>query len=70
MQVVFVVNYGPRFNSTGGLVGYGHPVGATGVRQLVDLWEQLKHSEDSLGLMLNMGGDDVTCAAIMVQSVI
>ena len=65
----FGTSSGPRFNSTGGLIGYGHPVGATGVRQLVDLCEQLKASEDSVGLMLNMGGDDVTCAAIMVQAV-
>jgi acetyl-CoA acetyltransferase len=66
----FGVDNGPRFNSTGGLIGYGHPVGATGVRQLVDLWEQLKDVGDSLGLMLNMGGDDVTCAAILVQAAV
>ena len=29
------------FNTTGGLIGWGHPTGATGVHQAVTLWEQL-----------------------------
>jgi acetyl-CoA C-acetyltransferase/acetyl-CoA acyltransferase len=29
------------FNTTGGLVGWGHPTGATGVHQAVTVWEQL-----------------------------
>jgi hypothetical protein len=29
-------------NTGGGLVGFGHPVGATGVKQLVELWRQMK----------------------------
>ena len=29
------------FNTTGGLIGWGHPTGASGVRQAVTIWQQL-----------------------------
>lgn len=61
-------------NPSGGLGGFGHPTGATGVRQLVDLLHQLtgraanpvslKHP---FGLMLSMGGNDKTVTAIIVK---
>lgn len=61
-------------NLSGGLGGFGHPTGATGVRQLVDLLHQftghaanpvaLKHP---FGLMLSMGGNDKTVTAIVVK---
>lgn len=64
-------------NLTGGLIGYGHPTGATGVRQMVDLWRQLtKQGETSqvaidpgrpYGMMINMGGNDRTVVSIIVQ---
>ncbi len=28
-------------NPSGGLIGAGHPVGATGVRQMLDAWRQV-----------------------------
>jgi acetyl-CoA C-acetyltransferase/acetyl-CoA acyltransferase len=62
------------FNTTGGLVGWGHPTGATGVHQAVTIWEQftgragnaqIKIDEKRpFGLSINMGGDDKTLIAI------
>ncbi len=55
-------------NTGGGLVGFGHPVGATGVKQAVEIWKQMKGlsggyqvpKTPSVGLTANMGGDDRT----------
>ena len=65
------------FNTTGGLIGWGHPTGATGVHQAVTIWEQLtgkageaqiKISEERpYGLSVNMGGDDKTVVAIVYK---
>ncbi len=64
-------------NATGGLIGFGHPVGGTGVRMAADLWQQLtgkagdcqvKISPDKpYGLMINMGGNDKTVAAFIFR---
>lgn len=64
-------------NTTGGLIGWGHPVGATGVHMAVTIWEQLtdnagnaqiKISKDKpYGLSVNMGGDDKTLTAIIYK---
>ena len=63
------------FNTTGGLIGWGHPTGGTGVHQAVTLWEQLtgkagdaqiEISQDCpYGLSVNMGGDDKTLVSIV-----
>ncbi|MFH0759873.1 MAG: 3-ketoacyl-CoA thiolase [Bacteroidota bacterium] len=65
------------FNTTGGLIGWGHPVGATGVHQAVTVWEQLTgragqsqialHPGRPYGLTVNMGGDDKTVVAIIYK---
>ena len=55
-------------NTGGGLVGFGHPVGATGVKQIVEIWRQMKGrcgdyqigGSPQWGLTANMGGDDKT----------
>ena len=52
-------------NITGGLKAIGHPVGATGVRQLVDLTKILRGDMKEfqgaeLGLALNVGGSGAT----------
>ncbi len=55
-------------NTGGGLVGFGHPVGATGVKQPVELWRQMKGrcgdyqvpGSPGIGMSVNMGGDDKT----------
>lgn len=55
-------------NVTGGLIGFGHPTGASGVRMLVDLQQNLsKKSKSPFGLMISMGGDDKTVTAIVVK---
>jgi acetyl-CoA acetyltransferase len=55
-------------NTGGGLVAFGHPVGATGVKQVVEISRQLLgrcgdyqvKGSPRLGLAQNMGGDDRT----------
>jgi acetyl-CoA acetyltransferase len=65
------------FNTTGGLIGWGHPTGATGVHQAVTIWEQLtgKAGEAQInipkdkpyGLTINMGGNDKTLVSIVYK---
>ncbi len=65
------------FNTTGGLIGWGHPTGATGVHQAVTMWEQLTGkaaanqvqvpSDRPFGLSVNMGGDDKTVVALVYR---
>jgi len=54
-------------NPSGGLKGCGHPVGATGVKQIVELTEQLRGSAGArqvkkarIGLAHNVGGSGAT----------
>ncbi len=54
-------------NTTGGLKSIGHPVGATGIRQIVDIVRQLRGEAGPLqvngakiGLALNIGGSGAT----------
>lgn len=62
-------------NLSGGLGGFGHPTGATGVRQLVDLWQQLTGIAPNQaarrkehGMMVNMGGNDKTVCCLIVRA--
>lgn len=63
-------------NTGGGLVGFGHPVGATGVKQAAEIYRQMKgmcgdyqlSSTPSIGLMANMGGDDRTCLTALFEN--
>jgi acetyl-CoA C-acetyltransferase/acetyl-CoA acyltransferase len=65
------------FNTCGGLIGWGHPTGGTGVRQAVTLWKQLTGQAGSwqiemnaarpYGLSVNMGGNDKTVVAIVYR---
>lgn len=64
-------------NTTGGLVGWGHPTGATGVHQAITILEQLTGKagkaqieispEKPYGMTINMGGDDKTVVAIVYK---
>lgn len=54
-------------NTSGGLKGAGHPVGATGVKQAVEIFEQLnfmtgkrQFSKAKIGLTQNVGGSGAT----------
>lgn len=59
-------------NTGGGLIGFGHPVGATGVKQAVEIWRQMKGRAGDYqvpkalrhGLTANMGGDDKTAVVV------
>lgn len=63
-------------NTGGGLVGFGHPVGATGVKQVVELVRQMKGQcgayqvpgTPRLGLAANMGGDDKTSVVTILRA--
>ena len=64
-------------NTTGGLIGWGHPTGATGVHQAITILEQLTGKaggnqvsippERPYGLSVNMGGDDRTLVSIVYK---
>lgn len=54
-------------NPSGGLIGCGHPVGASGVRMFLDLYKQVSGKANSYqlkkadnGMMLNIGGSATT----------
>ena len=54
-------------NPSGGLIGCGHPVGASGVRMFLDLYKQVSGQAQSYqvkgarnGMMLNIGGSATT----------
>ena len=54
-------------NPSGGLIGGGHPVGASGVRMFLDLFKQISGTAGSYqlekknnGMMLNIGGSGTT----------
>jgi acetyl-CoA C-acetyltransferase len=60
-------------NTTGGLKSVGHPVGATGIRQLADLTTQLRGKYGQLqikgadrGLALNIGGSGATAVVTIL----
>jgi len=60
-------------NPSGGLIGLGHPVGATGVRMLVDAWRQLTGRAGDCQVesartvaTLNFGGSFTTVVSFVV----
>lgn len=63
-------------NTGGGLIAFGHPVGATGVKQVLEVYRQMKgkcgdyqmSKRPSLGLTVNMGGDDKTIATMLLRN--
>jgi acetyl-CoA C-acetyltransferase len=65
------------FNTSGGLIGWGHPTGGTGVRQAVTIWQQLTGKAGKwqvelpanrpYALSVNMGGNDKTAVAIVYR---
>lgn len=63
-------------NTGGGLVGFGHPVGATGVKQILEIYRQMKGecgdyqvpSIPTTGLTANMGGNDKTVVVSVLRN--
>lgn len=62
-------------NTGGGLIGFGHPVGATGVKQAAEIFRQMKGlcggyqlpRVPRVGLTANMGGDDRTVVSLVLR---
>lgn len=63
-------------NTGGGLVGFGHPVGATGVKQPLEIFRQMKGRCGDYqvghvmnwGITSNMGGDDKTVVSLVLRN--
>jgi len=63
-------------NTGGGLIGFGHPVGATGVKQAVEIFRQMKGlcggyqvaGRPQVGVTANMGGDDRTSVVCVFRN--
>jgi acetyl-CoA acyltransferase len=63
-------------NTGGGLLAFGHPVGATGVKQALEIHRQMKGlcgdyqmaSRPKIGLTANMGGDDRTSVVTVYEN--
>ena len=60
-------------NPSGGLIGGGHPVGATGVRQALDAWKQVTGKAGdyqvegaSRAATLNIGGSGTTSVSLVI----
>lgn len=63
-------------NLSGGLGGFGHPTGATGVRQMVDLTLQLTGKAENQvdlrqphGMLISMGGNDKTVTSLLAKAI-
>ena len=63
-------------NTGGGLIGFGHPVGATGVKQPLEIFRQMKGrcgdyqvgGDLRWGITANMGGDDKTVVSLALKN--
>eukprot|EP00931_Biecheleriopsis_adriatica_P102718 TRINITY_DN77655_c0_g1_i1.p1 TRINITY_DN77655_c0_g1~~TRINITY_DN77655_c0_g1_i1.p1 ORF type:complete len:447 (+),score=69.35 TRINITY_DN77655_c0_g1_i1:51-1343(+) len=63
-------------NTGGGLLAFGHPTGATGVKQILEVWRQMKgrcgayqlERRPRVGLAANMGGDDKTAVVTVLRN--
>nr|4BI9_A Chain A, 3-KETOACYL-COA THIOLASE, PUTATIVE [Trypanosoma brucei brucei TREU927]4BI9_B Chain B, 3-KETOACYL-COA THIOLASE, PUTATIVE [Trypanosoma brucei brucei TREU927]4BI9_C Chain C, 3-KETOACYL-COA THIOLASE, PUTATIVE [Trypanosoma brucei brucei TREU927]4BI9_D Chain D, 3-KETOACYL-COA THIOLASE, PUTATIVE [Trypanosoma brucei brucei TREU927] len=64
-------------NTGGGLLSFGHPVGATGVKQVLEVYRQMKgqcgeyqmKNIPGIGATLNMGGDDKTAVSMVLTNI-
>ena len=63
-------------NTSGGLKCKGHPVGATGIAQLFEIWTQLRglagerqipNGNVRVGLAHNLGGTGGTCSVTLLE---
>jgi len=54
-------------NASGGLKACGHPVAATGIKQLIDAGKQLEQSGASYALTQNFGGACASCAIHILE---
>jgi len=63
-------------NTGGGLIAFGHPVGATGIKQILEIYRQMKgkcgdyqlRQLPEFGLAANMGGEDKTAVVSILKN--
>eukprot|EP01099_Mayorella_cantabrigiensis_P002680 TRINITY_DN2174_c0_g1_i1.p1 TRINITY_DN2174_c0_g1~~TRINITY_DN2174_c0_g1_i1.p1 ORF type:complete len:435 (-),score=119.26 TRINITY_DN2174_c0_g1_i1:29-1294(-) len=63
-------------NTGGGLIGFGHPVGATGIKQVLEIYRQMKGlcgeyqipHKAKYGITANMGGNDKTSVVTILKN--
>jgi acetyl-CoA acyltransferase len=63
-------------NTGGGLMAFGHPVGATGVKQALEIFKQQQglsggyqmKTRPALGITANVGGDDRTAVVTIIRN--
>jgi acetyl-CoA C-acetyltransferase len=63
------------FNTSGGLKSKGHPVGATGIAQIIELYDQLSGAAGArqvknarIGMAQNMGGSGASCVINILEA--
>ncbi len=63
------------FNTSGGLKSKGHPVGATGIAQIIEVYEQLGGNAGArqvkgahIGMAQNMGGSGASCVIHILEA--
>ena len=63
------------FNTSGGLKSKGHPVGATGIAQIIEVYEQLSGNAGErqvknahVGMAQNMGGSGASCVIHILEA--
>ncbi len=63
-------------NTSGGLKSKGHPVGATGIAQIIELYEQLQGKAGArqvknahIGMAQNMGGSGASCVIHILEAI-
>jgi acetyl-CoA C-acetyltransferase len=70
------LNGSKPINTSGGLKCKGHPVGATGTGQVVEIWKQLRHEAGErqvpikdlrIGATHNLGGTGGTCTLTILE---
>lgn len=62
-------------NTGGGLIAFGHPIGATGIKQVFEVVRQMRGAcgdyqvpgSPRIGMTVNMGGDDRTIVATLLR---
>ncbi len=57
----------PSINASGGLKACGHPVAATGIKQIIDVSKQLRNSGNRWGLTQNFGGACASCGIHILE---
>jgi acetyl-CoA C-acetyltransferase len=56
-------------NRSGGLKACGHPVGATGIKQLIDVGKRLAEANARFGMTHNIGGAAATCGIHILEHI-